>query len=602
MTIKTGSSVDYPLGYSRVNTGLPIFIMEAVNQLKYIAYARKSTESSERQVLSIESQLDRIKDTFGDIEIIDLVTESKSAFKPYNRTAFQSVLDRVKSGEAQGIVAWHPDRLSRNEIDASSIIYLIRQGLLKDIKFCSYTFENTPEGIWMLQINLSQSQYFSAKLSKDVKRGIKKKLELGWFPGIPPLGYLNDQVDKTIVPDPARFSLIRRMWDLMLTGSYTPPKILEIANNEWGFRTRQFSRSGGNKLAKSAIYKIFSNVFYTGVIEHKGKYYKGAHKPMITEEEFDRVQKLLGRKGRPRPKEHDFAYTGVFRCLDCGAYYTAESKNKYIKKTGKTKKYIYYHPTKKGTGCPCSKASWVRESKLEPQIISDIANFSIISEFRDWAIDIIERNKPLEETKENVLVKTKKTTSTDIQTQLKELRKMRIKNLITDTEYLEDKKALEADLSKLNDSNKEHNKEEKLENLSRETFNFAVHCLSEFTGTEDLNRKREILLSLGSNHTLIDGKLRYESSCWLEPIKRSYPELKEEYDRIELMGNVDLRDKTKALEAIITSWQGWQESNPRKWFWRPLYYHYTTPLSYPIILFMHFFINVSHKLVKSQCL
>jgi len=73
-----------------------------------------------------------------------------------------------------GIIAWHPDRLSRNEIDASTITYLVRTGVIHGLKFGSYNFDNSPEGIMMLQLALSQSQYFSSKLGKDVKRGLEK--------------------------------------------------------------------------------------------------------------------------------------------------------------------------------------------------------------------------------------------------------------------------------------------------------------------------------------------------------------------------------------------------------------------------------------------
>jgi hypothetical protein len=50
---------------------------------------------------------------------------------------------------------------------------------------------------------------------------------------------LNDRLEKTVIIDPERFDLVKRMWKLMLTGNYTPPKVAEIANEEWGFRTRR---------------------------------------------------------------------------------------------------------------------------------------------------------------------------------------------------------------------------------------------------------------------------------------------------------------------------------------------------------------------------
>src|SRR4028119_1400172 len=105
------------------------------------------------------------------------------------------MLKRLEKGEAQGIIAWHPDRLARNSVDGGRIIYDLDQGKLLDLKFPQYHFENTPEGKWMLSIIFGQSKYFVDKLSKDVKRGLKEKVERGWRPGVAPIGYLNDRSD-----------------------------------------------------------------------------------------------------------------------------------------------------------------------------------------------------------------------------------------------------------------------------------------------------------------------------------------------------------------------------------------------------------------------
>ena len=172
------------------------------------------------------------------------------------------------------------------------------------------------------------------ELRKNVKRGVDSKLAKGWKPNVASLGYLNEKEEKTIVEDQERFPLIRKMWDLMLTGTKSPPQILEIANQQWGFRTRKTKRLGGKELSRSGIYRIFTNPFYAGIISYGGKEYDGKHKAMITLSEFDRVQYLLGRKGKARPKTHAFAFTGLIRCGECGCVYTAETKRKLIKCSG----------------------------------------------------------------------------------------------------------------------------------------------------------------------------------------------------------------------------------------------------------------------------
>ena len=114
--------------------------------ITYFLYCRKSTDESDRQVLSLESQEEEAMLRFGNLKIIKLPPESVSAFEPYKRPIFNNMIERVEKGEGQGIIAWHPDRLSRNPIDAGKVIHLLDKGKLKDLKFCSYTFDNSPEG------------------------------------------------------------------------------------------------------------------------------------------------------------------------------------------------------------------------------------------------------------------------------------------------------------------------------------------------------------------------------------------------------------------------------------------------------------------------
>src|SRR6267142_6334080 len=175
--------------------------------MRYLIYCRKSSESEDRQVASIESQLTTLQRTFGgrsDIEVIGIYEESFSAKAP-GRVQFREMLGRIERGDAEGIIAWAPDRLARNSIDGGQLIYMLDCGVIHDLKFATYTFENNSQGKFMLQIMFGQSKYYSDALSDNVKRGNRTKIEKGWRPGNAPIGYLNDVISKTIVKDPERF-------------------------------------------------------------------------------------------------------------------------------------------------------------------------------------------------------------------------------------------------------------------------------------------------------------------------------------------------------------------------------------------------------------
>jgi site-specific DNA recombinase len=534
--------------------------MNPKNQsIRYILYARKSSESEDRQVQSIDDQVNRLKQLATDLNlnIVKMYTEAKSAKKPNNRPLFDEVMKRIEEGEAEGILCWQINRLSRNPIDSGKLSWLLQRSILKSIQTIDRQYL-PDDNVMLFSVESGMANQFIIDLRKNTKRGTDSKLEKGWMPGVAPLGYLNDKEEKTIIKDPERFNLVRKMWDTMLTGSYTPPKILDMANKEWGFRTRKFKRMGGNELSKSGIYKIFTSLFYTGTIVYGGGQYEGKHDPMITLEEYDRVQMLLGREGRPRPKKHEFAFTGSIRCGECGCLYTAETKKKIIKGTGEIREYTYYHCTRKTTKVKCTQKKVIRDTDLELQIEKEIEKYTILPEFLTWALEGLNQKNDTEIEDRSKVYETQHKALAQAQGELDELTKMRYRQLIDDEAFVTESNDLKSKIAhlkgKLRDT--EARAERWLE-LTERTFNFATYARKAFLmakGKAGLELKKEILLALGETPIMKDQKLTIEPNEWLAAIGNNYGELEKEYLRLEPHRMQMNKAQSDAFTSLRTHW------------------------------------------------
>ena len=110
--------------------------MNEAGKTRYILYARKSSESEDRQIQSIEDQINRLKQIAKErkLNIIDVMTEAKSAKKPNNRPVFSEMIGRLENSEANGILCWQINRLSRNPVDSGQIGWLLQQGTIQSIQ------------------------------------------------------------------------------------------------------------------------------------------------------------------------------------------------------------------------------------------------------------------------------------------------------------------------------------------------------------------------------------------------------------------------------------------------------------------------------------
>lgn len=463
----------------------------------YVIYARKSTESEDRQVVSIESQINELRElaTRQGIHVADVLTESRSAKRP-GRPVFGELLRRIYRGQVRGVLCWKMDRLARNHKDHGEILQALADGLLERIVTTDRPYTGDGTDRFLGNIDLGMATKYSDDLSQNVRRGNRVKLEQGWINHNPPLGYLLDRHTKTIVKDPDRFELVRRMWDLLLTGTMRPELILTIANKEWHFRTRQFKRTGGNPLSRTTLYNIFANPFYTGLIRlRSGQTYAGSHEAMVSQAEFDRAQEILGRPGRERPQEHVFAFTGLLKCGHCGGAITAEE---HVKKNGR--RYVYYHCSRRRAGVVC-REPMVSEPALVAQLSRQLGRLRIPEAIHEWLCRQALAQTGHEQERADQVRRTILQTLEGLSREANNLIDLRTRELIPDDVFMAKRRQLEERRRALEARLKTDKERSSTGDALVKVFTFAARAQEVFeTGTPV--QQRMILEAAGSNYTL----------------------------------------------------------------------------------------------------
>lgn len=327
--------------------------------MKYILYCRKSTDSEDRQLLSLDAQereLLEIADKYG-LQVVATYRESMSA-KSIGRPVFAKVIKEIKSGKADAILCWKLDRLARNFQDGGLVIDMLQKSIIKEIK----TYEAThypSDPVYTLAFLFGEANQYSRNLSVNVKRGNREKLERGEFPNKAPIGYLNDKATKKIVIDKQRAVYIKRVFDLYVDERKSTREIADILYSD-GFRTYS-----GKKVYKSAIARILATTFYMGIMVRNNKHYVGVHTPLISKEKFEQARMIAEGKTQVRTQKLFFPLRGFLTCANCGCALTATLK----------KGHQYYYCTNGKKICAEHK-KYLREEKLYPviaEILTELA-------------------------------------------------------------------------------------------------------------------------------------------------------------------------------------------------------------------------------------
>jgi len=519
--------------------------------IKYFIYARKSSESEDKQVASVSSQIKELVNLAKqrNLYVLEILTEEKSAKAP-GRPVFNRMMGDVQKGKAQGIICWKLDRLARNPVDGGQIGWLLQQSIIKHIQ--SYQREYFPtDNVLMMNLEFGMANQFILDLSVNTKRGLRNKAEEGWLPNKPPLGYLNNKYNLPELPpiynDTERFSLMKQLWGILLERQCSINTLYKKAI-EIGLVTDK-----GKPIVRSKFYLLFKNPFYYGCFYWKDKLYSGKHNPMISKTEYDLAQVIISGNKPSFYNKHIFAFSGMIKCGECGAGVTAEKKTKQ-QQNGNVHYYTYYHCTKR-INPDCSQKT-IRDTELERQIIEILDKIEIPSTFHKWAIKYLKEEQGKEAVDREEILNSQQKRFDACKRKLNSLFEMRINGEMDASEYIQRKEKLTEEKQRFEqlivDNN--HRFDTWLDNAEK-LFAFAETAKKRFE-SGNLVVKREILACLGSNLTLLDRKLNIQLQEPLSIFTKYSPELKVLHNMLE-----PLQDKSEqeVMEVVHAGNEIWGE-------------------------------------------
>lgn len=327
-------------------------------RLRYVIYVRKSTDSADKQQRTIGDQIASCKeyaDRFG-LRWTELIHEEESAMVSDRRPKFRAMLEAIRAGTFDAILAWAPDRLSRNMKEAGEIIDMLDKGDIKDLKFANgFVFSNEPSGKMLLGITFVMAKQYVDQHSLNVTNAINRKTAEGkWAGSHAKHGYYRSAAH-FLLPDGENHELIRDIFRLRLEG--TPQKDIAAYLIERGYPVQTpHTKHRELVIDDNFVSGILHDSFYVGALKFGGQYVNLFEKydfvPAVSIDGFERLYESEGEKMgidlkkilNPRVETKAALMRQFVICGRCGKFMsTGITKGKYYFRCDTPKKVCSMH-------------------------------------------------------------------------------------------------------------------------------------------------------------------------------------------------------------------------------------------------------------------
>jgi site-specific DNA recombinase len=466
---------------------------------QFVALARVSSREQEREGFSLDVQVDALKrfaqNAHG--KVMKLFRIAETASRSEERKTFKEMIAFAKehAHKLDGILFYKLDRGVRNLFD---YVELERLESEYDLPFISISqpTEGTPAGRMMRRTLANMASFFTEQQSVDVREGLARRVQAGWFVGTAPYGYRNLRIDgRAIVePDPQTANNVRRMFHLFAGGTFTLDSLVAQLHAD-GLTFKPYRP----KFPRTSVHQILQNPAYSGLIPYKGQLFEGKYEPLVTKTVFDQVQEVCKRKSKPHTIGlKPYVYRGMFRCGECGCFITTETQ----------KGHNYLHCTKR-VKRDCSQP-FVREEVVSNQIVDTLRSVALPADDADWMVGQLEVRRDRDETAGSAVRTRLRTSLSDIQRKLERLADLYSEEGLERDEYarfrnkhMGEKQRIKEQLAAL-----EANPSNRFEPIIRFVSDSKKAGFLATSGSPE--EKRDHFKKTGSNLQLLNRELRWE--------------------------------------------------------------------------------------------
>lgn len=281
-------------------------------------------------------------------EVVAVYSDYAISGRTDDRPEFQKMVSNA--GEAEIVLVYMMDRFSRDPYDAPIYKKMLRD---KGVRVVSATeaMPDGPEAILLEKLHEGLAAVESAHIANRTRRGMEGRALKCQHNGVPVFGY-DFGPDKTYVINEEEAEVVREVFARRLSGEACNHIAADMARR--GYRT--YADNPANYMW---VYSMLKNEKYTGVYLFGNVRKEGGMPQIIDRDQWEQVQKVVGKKQRKKEEWRDYPLHGRAICMGCG--------HDLVGTCGRNrsgKRYDYYRCGKR-CGCKGVRADWLEGSIVE---------------------------------------------------------------------------------------------------------------------------------------------------------------------------------------------------------------------------------------------